>query len=461
MTRRVVVTGIGPVAPCGVGKDEYWENSLEGISGSHAVNFDWYDPKKFKAHACATLPELDYSDVPTINPRTDIRLGFVDRNTLVALKAIELARLDAGLGLEQISEGRYKLKNDDREIDQRKVGVRFGTGVGGFRTVEENLSRYYYDKLRLELNENPNFQEIEARIKELMNVPKRFHKLTVPKLICNAVAAESAIRNGAKGPVSDIVLACTSGTEAVGCAYKDIKSGIVDIVISGGVDTFLDDGTGFGFKGFDAVDAMASNREIPPEKSSRPFDKYRSGFVLGEGGCALIVESLEHARRRGARIYAEIVGHNLNCDAYNMMQLDPSPDNLVYLMESVLEQMHISATGIGYFNAHGTSTPSNDPAESKAMQVVFGDYLKSLPVVSTKSRNSHLVAGAGALEAGETCLVLYHQKMAPSINYDIPDQECPVNVITEVTEKDINAALSSSYGFGGHNACLGFRRFEE
>ena len=420
MGRRVVVTGIGLI--CGVGNttEEVWSNLLAGKSGVSRITealkqglFD--DLSKF---ACQIAAEVKNFDPLQFVEKKEIKK--MGRFIHLALAATDEAIKSSGL---QVTD----------DISTR-VGVHIGSGIGGFDVIEREHSNL------------------------LTGGPRKISPFFIPAAIVNLAAGHVSIRYNAKGPNEATCTACTSSAHAVGDAFKIIARCDADVMIAGGTEAAI---TPMGVGGFAAMRAL-STRNDAPEKASRPWDSARDGFVIGEGAGILILEDLEFARRRGAKILAEIVGYGMSGDAHHITQPAENGDGAYRVMLNTLRDAKVQATQVGYINAHGTSTDIGDKLETVAIKRAFGDHAYKLCVSSTKSMTGHLLGGAGGLEAGITALALRDQKVPPTINLENPDPECDLNYVPQqAREVDVEYAMSNSFGFGGTNGALLFRRWTE
>ncbi len=412
--RRVVVTGIGAVTPIGLCAEEFWENSLKGMSGATGItSFDvtQYDTKI----ACEVkgFDPLKYMDKKSTNR--------MDLFTQYAMACAEMAIKDAVLNLEK----------EDRE----RIGVVFGSGIGGMWTWHRQMQTMYET-----------------------GGPQRISPFFVPMMIADIAAGHISMRYGAKGPNYATTSACATASHAIADARILIERGDADIMFTGGSEAAI---TPMGVGGFNAMKAL-STRNDEPHKASRPFDARRDGFVMGEGGGMLILEELSHARRRGARIYAELVGIGLTADAYHITAPAPGGEGAIRSMRLCLKDAGLSPEQVDYINAHGTSTPFNDKSETQAIKSVFGDHAYKLLVSSTKSMTGHLLGAAGAVEAIITVLTIERGIIPPTINYEFPDPDCDLNYVPNASvKKTVNVAISNTFGFGGHNASLLFKKFQE
>lgn len=409
--KRVVVTGLGAVSPLGVGVKETWEKIKAGESGIGPIT-------KFDA---SLLPSRVAGEVKGFNPEEFMSaklVSHVDLFIQYAIAASKMALEDAGLPLQDLGE---------------EVGTIIGVGMGGVGKVE------YYTKV---------FEEKGYR---------RITPFFIPMIIPNMAAGQVAILFGAKGPNNAVCTACAAGNHAIGEAFRLIREGKAKIIISGGTESVI---TPLCVAGFSIMKALSTLNE-PPEKACRPFDAKRDGFVIAEGCGILILEELEHALKRGAKIYAEVLGYGLNADAYHMTAPCPDGEGAAACMELALRDAGIRPEDVDYINAHGTGTPLNDVAETKAIKAVFKEHAYKLMVSSTKSMTGHLLGGAGGLEALITVLALYEGVVPPTINLEEPDPECDLDYVPNYARKaNIKIGLSNAFGFGGTNACLVFKKWE-
>lgn len=406
MNRRVVITGLGLVTPVGIGVDASWAAVCAGKSGIGEIT-------RFDASDYTTKIAAEVKD---FNPEDFVPKKDAKRNQLFisyALAASRMAVEDAGLSI------------DDR--NGPRVGVITGCGLGGLATLEEHTM--------------------------IINTrgPKRVSPFFIPMMIGNMAAGMISIQFGARGPNLSIATACAAGTHAVGEAYKNIQRGFSDVVITGGMESVI---TPTCVAGFGAMKAL-STRNDDPLKASRPFDKDRDGFVVGEGSGILIIEALEHALARGARIYGEVLGYGMSGDGYHMTSPPPDAEGAVRCMEAAIADAGIPCDRIDYINAHGTSTPLNDLYETRAIKTVFKEHAKKVPVSSTKSMTGHLLGAAGGVETVFTVLAAYHDLIPPTINFESADEECDLDYVPNVARKTtVDIAMSNSFGFGGTNATI-------
>ena len=412
MNRRVVVTGVGLVCGCGIGTDEVWRNILAGKSGiGRVTHFD------VSAFDCQIAGE-----VKNFEP-----LNWVEKKELKKMaRFIQIALAASDFGMKMAG---LEIKPETADA----AGVYIASGIGGFDVIEREHSKY------------------------LNGGPGKISPFFIPAAIINLASGHVSIRYGAKGPNSATATACSASAHAIGDAYKIIQRCAAEVMIAGGSEAAV---TPMGIGGFAAMRAL-STRNDEPERASRPFDATRDGFVVGEGAGVLILESLEFAQRRGANIIAEIVGYGMSGDAYHITQPAEEGDGGYRVSMAALKDAKLSPNDIGYVNAHGTSTPIGDAIETVALKHVFGERAKKVPISSTKSMTGHLLGGAGGLEAGISVLALRDQILPPTINYENPDPCCDLDYIPNVARKvEVNYALSNSFGFGGTNASLIFKRWE-
>ena len=407
--KRVVITGVGPVTPIGSGKDKFWNALIEGKSGVDLVTR--FDTSDFKTKIGAEIRDFDPQDYG-IKPKDAKRM---DLFTLYGVAGATLAIEDAGLEL-----GEY---ND-------RVGTMIGTGIGGLMTLEE-------EKQKLVENKNPS----------------RVSPFLIPMMMPNAINANVSIKYKLTGTSPCPANACATGSYAVIYACKDIALGDFDVIITGGSEAILTEIAASSFANMKAL----SRRNEDPKGACRPFDKDRNGFVIGEGSGVVVLESLEHALKRNAKIYAEIVGYATNTDAYHITAPDPGARMVKKAIRDTLDMAGLEPKAVDYINAHGTSTKLNDKAEATAIGEIFGDY--KVPVGSTKSMVGHLIGAAGSIEAVACALAMENQMIPPTINYETPDPDFDLNVITEPTPANLNVVMNNSFGFGGHNAVMALKKY--
>ena len=410
--RRVAVTGIGMVSPLGTGADKCWQAATSGRSGIRAITR--FNVENFPVRIAGEVPDFD--------PLLFIEKKEVKKMDLFiqyAMAASTMAFEDSG----------FKVTEENAE----RVGVYIGAGIGGLPAIE-----HWYDVLK-------------------EKGPDRITPFFIPMVIINLASGQVSIKIGAKGPNSCAVTACATGTHSIGDAFRLIQSDVADVMVAGGTESTI---TPLCVAGFNAMKAL-STRNNDPQAASRPFDKDRDGFVIGEGSGVLVLEEMESAKKRGAKIYAEIVGYGLNSDANHMTTPAPNGEGAARCMKMALKGSGLNPEDIGYINAHGTSTYYNDLYETMAIKTVFGEHAKKLAVSSTKGMTGHLLGAAGGIEAVFTALSLYNGVLPPTINYTTPDPECDLDYVQNTArELKVKAALSNSFGFGGTNGVLVFRRFE-
>ncbi|CAM3995712.1 beta-ketoacyl-ACP synthase II [Geobacillus stearothermophilus] len=408
--RRVVVTGIGAVTPLGNDAETTWKNIIAGQSGIDIVTR--VNPDDFPAKVAAEVKDFDPS---LFIDRREARK--MDRFTQFAVAAALMAVKDANLNIH--------------ESNAERVGVWIGSGIGGMETFEQQFEI---------------FQQRGYR---------RVSPFFVPMMIPDMAAGQVSIILGAKGINSCTVTACATGANSIGDAFKVIQRGDADVMITGGTEAPI---TKMSFAGFCANTALSTNPD--PKTASRPFDKNRDGFVMGEGAGIVVLEELEHALRRGAKIYAEIVGYGATADAYHITAPAPGGEGGVRAMRQALQDAGLKPEDIDYINAHGTSTEYNDKYETEAIKEVFGDHAYKLAVSSTKSMTGHLLGATGAVEAIFSVLAIRDGIIPPTINYETPDPECDLDYVpNEARKQDVRVVLSNSFGFGGHNATLIFKKY--
>lgn len=400
------MTGLGVVSPVGVGLEEFWEGLKAGKNGVSRVTR--FDPTDFPSHMAAEVKDFDPKE--WVDAKSVKRM---DRFTQFSLASSRMALEDSGLL--------------DTSFDKNRAGVIIGSGIGGSETIEKG----HYS-----LSEKG---------------PKSLNPFFVSKVLINMAACMVSIKYGLKGPLSSPSVACSTGANAIGEALRIIQRGDADIMLAGGSEACV---TPLAFGGFCATRSM-SRRNDCVGKASRPFDRNRDGFVMGEGAGVVVLEKLAHAHSRGVRIYAELVGYGNAADAFHFTAPEPHGEGMVRVMRKTLKDAHINPEDIEYINAHGTSTVLNDKIESKAIMKVFGEHAKKLKLSSIKSMIGHLLAAAGAVEFVSTVMSVYTGIFPPTINYEESDPECPLDyVVNGVEAVDIEMAMSNSFGFGGGNACL-------
>ncbi|MCS3633705.1 3-oxoacyl-[acyl-carrier-protein] synthase II [Salinibacter ruber] len=415
-SRRVVVTGMGALTPLGLSVEEYWRGLVEGESG--AATIESFDPEGLRVtFAC----ELDGFDPEDHLPAKQARR--VDPFSQYALVTADQAVADAGLDPDGMSQ-------DEKD----RIGVVYGTGIGGIKTFRDQAEEF-----------------IEGG-------EKRTSPFFIPTLIPDIAAGQIAMAHGFRGPNHAMVSACATGNHNIGDAYRMIQRGDMDAALCGGTDACV---TRLGIAGFASMRAL-STRNDDPARASRPFDAHRDGFVMGEGAGALFIEDLERARARGATIYAEIEGIGMSADAHHLTAPDPEGGGVCLALNRVLDNAGLEPTDVDYINAHGTSTPLGDEAETKALKKVFDDHAYDLNVSSTKSMTGHLLGAAGAIEAIAAIQALRQDVVPPTINFEEADPACDLDYTFNVAEeRPVSVALSNAFGFGGHNTSLALRAYDE
>ncbi len=411
MQKRVVITGLGVISPVGTGLERFWSSLTGGISGIRSVTR--FDTTDFKTKIAGEV--IDFEPSGYIDRKEARRM---DRFTQFAVAAAGMAIEDAALDLES--------------ADRDRIGVILGSGIGGIETLEEQAG------------------VLAGR------GPGRVSPFFVPMMIANMGAGQIAINFRLRGPNITSVTACASSSNAIGDAFKMLQWGHADVMITGGTEAPI---TPLALAGFCSMKAMSTRNE-EPKRASRPFDSSRDGFVVAEGSAILVLETLEHALARGARIYAELAGYGSSCDAYHITAPDPEGGGAANSMRAAIADAGIEAEAVDYINAHATSTPPGDIAEVKAIKSVFGKHAYKLAVSSTKSMTGHLLGAAGGLEAMACVLAIYNGIIPPTINLEQPDPECDLDFVPNTARKaEIKVALTNSFGFGGHNATLAIKNF--
>ncbi|MEI7959801.1 MAG: beta-ketoacyl-ACP synthase II [Chitinophagaceae bacterium] len=415
-SKRIVVTGIGTLTPIGNTLDAYWESLVNGVSGADMIT--QFDATKFKTRFACEIKGFD----PTEHmDRKEARK--LDRFSQIALVASDQAVADAGINAEN--------------VDHDRVGVIFASGIGGLNTFTDEVT---------------NFVQGDGT--------PRFNPFFIPKMILDIAAGQISMKHGFRGPNFAVVSACASSTNAIIVAMDTLKLGKADIVITGGAESVIGIA---GMGGFNAMKAM-SERNDDPKTASRPYDKDRDGFIMGEASGVLVLEELEHAKKRGAKIYCEVVGGGATADAYHLTAPHPEGLGAKNVMIAALRDAQMDATEIDYINTHGTSTPLGDIAEAKAITAVFGEHAYNLNISSTKSMTGHCLGAAGVIEAIACIQAVIHDIVPPTINHftDDPELDNRLNFTFNTPQKrTINAALSNTFGFGGHNACVIVKKFKD
>jgi len=406
MNNRVVITGLGMVTPIGIGKKNFWESLINGNCGIDKISY--FDTTEYPTKIAAEVKDFDFTNY--LSPKEANRM---DKSTQFAIVATMLALEDSKL----IISGE----------DPYSVGVIIGSGIGGINTFEKQ------HRILLERG------------------PRRVSPFFVPMMIPNTSAGEIAIKIGAKGPNGIITTACASSTHAIGLAFKLLRQGDAQVIISGGTEAAI---SPMALAGFCSMRALSTQNKNP-RSASRPFDKERDGFVMGEGAGILILETLEHAKKRKANIYAEILGFGMTADAYHVTAPAPDGEGAFRAMKIALEDAKIEPAQVDYINAHGTSTPLNDKFETLSIKKTFGEHAYNLKVSSNKSMTGHLLGASGGVEAIATALTIKEDIIPPTINYNYPDPDCDLDYVPNKAERKlVKYALSNSFGFGGHNGVL-------
>ena len=415
MKRRVVITGVGPVTPIGTGKETFWNNLIAGKSGVGIITR--FDPTDFDVKIACEVKNFEYADY--MDKKEGKRM---DRVTHFAVAAAKLAVEDAKLDLEK--------------INQVRAGVCVGSGIGGIETFVEQTTKY------------------------VEKGPSKISPFFIPMEIPNMPAGQISIALGFKGPNTAIVTACATGTNCIGDAFRTIQYGDADIMIAGGTEAAI---SPVAVAGFANMKALSTNNEHP-EKASCPFDKKREGFVMGEGAGVVVLEELEHAKARGAHIYAEICGYGMTADAYHITAPDPSGEMPAACMQAAVDDASVKPEEVDYINAHGTSTHRNDLNETLAAKKVFGEHAYKMAISSNKSMLGHLLGAAGGVEAIATVLTIQNGVIPPTINYEDVDLEegLDLDYVPNVARKaNVDVAISNSFGFGGHNATILFKKYKD
>ncbi|MCB5560096.1 beta-ketoacyl-ACP synthase II [Anaerosalibacter bizertensis] len=411
--RRVVVTGLGPITPIGIGKENYWKSLMEGRSGiSRITNFD---PEN---HASQIAGEVkDFNPEDYIERKEAKRM---DRFSQFAVAGAMLAVEDSEIDIDS--------------LDKERVGVILGSGVGGIETLEKEHSKL------------------------VEKGPRRVSPFFIPMMIANMGPGHITMLYDFRGPSFTITTACASGTHAIGESFKLIQTGTCDVVVTGGSEAAV---SPIAVAGFSSMRALSTRNE-EPEKACRPFDKDRDGFIIGEGAGILILEELEHALKRGAHIYGEVVGYGATSDAYHITAPDPEATGAANSIKIALEDGQVDYTQVDYINAHGTSTYYNDKLETLAIKKVFKEHASKISISSTKSMTGHLLGAAGGIEAIASVLAIENSKIPPTINYETFDSECDLDYTpNKPVDREVRYALSNSLGFGGHNGTIIFKKYDK
>ncbi|CAL2082350.1 beta-ketoacyl-ACP synthase II [Tenacibaculum sp. 190524A02b] len=413
--KRVVVTGLGALTPIGNNKEEYWNSLVNGVSGAAPITY--FDAAKFKTRFACELKKFNVNDF--IHRKESRRM---DKFTQYAMVASDEAIADSKLNLD--------------EVNKLRVGVIWGAGIGGLETFQEEVLNYSKGD----------------------GTPK-FNPFFIPKMIADIAPGNISIKNGFMGPNYTTVSACASSANAMIDALNYIRLGHCDVVVTGGSEAAV---TIAGMGGFNAMHALSTRNESP-ETASRPFDSERDGFVLGEGAGAIVLEEYEHAKARGAKIYAEVVGGGLSSDAHHMTAPHPEGVGVIAVMKNCLENAGLKPEDVDHINTHGTSTPLGDVAELKAISEVFGEHAKNININSTKSMTGHLLGAAGAIEAIASILAMENGVVPPTINHANVDENINSDLnltLNKAQKRDIKVAISNTFGFGGHNACVAFKKLD-
>lgn len=412
MEKRVVITGLGAITPIGNNVDEFWKSIKEGKCGIDKIT--QFDASEYKVKIAAEVKNFNPEDY--FDKRTSKRLDKFSQFAIIAAK-------------EAMADSKISPEN----TDMTRVGVIIGSGIGGLSTIEK---------------ENRNLVE---------KGPGRVSPMYVPMCIVNMAAGNVSIEIGAKGESVSMVTACASATHSIGEAYRMIKHGYEDVIFAGGAEASV---TPTGIAGFANIKALTQNPDI--KRASIPFDKERSGFVLGEGAGILVLEELEHAKKRGAKIYAEIVGYGATSDSYHITSPSPEGEGAARAMTRAINDANIKPEDVTYINAHGTSTPLNEHGETKAIKLAFGEYSKKVMVSSTKGNTGHLLGAAGGIEAVICAKSIEDKFVPPTINYKVPDEECDLDVVPNKGRNvEVKYAMSNSLGFGGHNGSIILKKYEQ
>ena len=417
--KRVVVTGLGAVTPVGNNPEETWKNLLEGVSGAAPITH--FDASQFKTQFACEVKGFNVND-------------YIDRKE--ARKMDRYAQLAMASAVQAVEDSKMDLES----VDKNRIGVVYGVGIGGIKTFEDEVGYY------------ATHQE---------NGPK-FNPFFIPKMISDIAAGQISIRYGFHGPNYATTSACASSTNALADAFNLIRLGKADAIVAGGAEAAI---CACGVGGFNAMHAL-STRNDDPEHASRPFSASRDGFIMGEGAGCLILEELEHAKARGAKIYAEMVGEGMSADAYHITASHPEGLGACLVMQNALKDAGMTPEDIDYINVHGTSTPVGDVSEVKAIQKLFGEHAYKLNISSTKSMTGHLLGAAGAVEAMVSVLSVKNDIIPPTINHEEDDKDENIDynlnfTFNKAQKRTVRAALSNTFGFGGHNACVIFKKYDD
>lgn len=418
--KRVVVTGLGALSPLGNSAEETWKNMLNGVSGAGPITH--FDASMFKTQFACEVKDFKVTD---FIDRKEARK--MDLYTQYAIASAQMAVTDSGMDLEKVNKNR--------------IGVIYGVGIGGIHTFEEEAGYYAVTGKEMGPKYNPFF---------------------IPKMIADIAAGHISIQYGFRGPNYCTTSACASSSNAIADAFNLIRLGKADMILSGGAEAAI---WPAGVGGFNAMKAL-STRNDDPTRASRPFSASRDGFIMGEGAACLILEELEHAKARGAKIYAEMVGAGMSADAYHITASHPEGLGAMLVMQNALEDAHMQPEDIDYINVHGTSTPVGDISEAKAIKALFKEHAYKLNISSTKSMTGHLLGAAGALEAMVSVLSVQNDIIPPTINHEEEDRDPEIDydlnfTFNKAQKRTVRAALSNTFGFGGHNACVIFKKYAE
>ncbi|MBV7273267.1 beta-ketoacyl-ACP synthase II [Clostridiaceae bacterium UIB06] len=412
MGKRVVITGLGAITPVGNDVSSFWNNIKNGVPGIDFIKS--FDTEGFKVKLAAEVKDFD--PLKYIEKKEAKRMDTFCQFALAsAIQAVENSKLDV------------------ENVEKERFGVIVGSGIGGIGTIEKEQTKL------------------------LEKGPGRVQPLFIPMIISNMAAGNIAIKFGARGICTTVVTACATGTNCIGEAFHAIKNDLADIMIAGGTEASI---TPLSVAGFTSLTALSKSAD--PKRASIPFDKERDGFVMGEGSGILVLESLEHAQKRGATIYAEVVGYGSTCDAYHITSPDPDGEGAARAMQIAINEAGIDKEEVSYINAHGTSTPVNDKFETGAIKRVFGESASNIPISSTKSMTGHLLGAAGAIEAIVCVKALEEGFVPPTVGYEVPDEECDLDYVPNAGRTaELKYAMSNSLGFGGHNAVILLKKWSE
>ena len=414
MKKRIVITGVGPITPIGIGKDVFWEALLAGKNGIERITR--FDATNYASQIAGEVKDFSID-------------GYIDKKEAKRMdRYAQFAVVSAGMA---IADARMDLEKENRE----RVGAYVGAGIGGIETMHSTYERLF-DK-----------------------GPERVSPFFIPMMIANMAAGQVAINYRLHGPVSCVVTACATGTNCIGDAYRVMQRGEADVMIAGGTEASISEAASAGFA---AMKALCTDHNDDPAHASRPFDKNRSGFVMGEGAGLVVLETLEHAEARGAHIYAELVGYGSNSDGYHITSPAPHGEYQAKCMQLALNDAGLKPEEVDYVNAHGTSTHMNDLGETEAIKTVWGAAAKAVSVSSIKSMTGHLLGAAGSVELIATAMAVENDMLPPTINYDTPDEGLDLDYVpNKARGKTVRAAISNSFGFGGHNACLVVKKYRK